>query len=473
MTITITHATTASDPQSPLLGASDWNAGHTISGFPRFLPRGIKAAIFGDSITNQNNTSSDPGGASFTITNESSGYFSWMNFYLGQPFYFPFAATSSSVFTSANYGISGNTTTQMLDRITDVTTYAPDVCFFMGGTNDLTAQTAAATTISKLDTIFTTLTNAGIVVVVMTILPRSDWASLNGNAPAILIARNKQNYLNHWLRTYPQRTGNKSVIICDPTEFFIDATSATGDPLSLTTREGTHPTPFGGQIIGKALANTMIAYGAFGVNRFFSQADVYDASNNPSGSVLVGGLFAGTGGTASTGVTGNVATGWTAVQSGGTGVTAVASKGSTNLSGANGTYQQLVITANGSGSGEENMYLRNSSTIVTGFSAGDTFEAGCDMEVINVTGGQLLGVALQLECANTGTTTNYNSYDMDRYSSPYYLGNVDFSGRCRTPPLVIPAVPTGLTLRINTRWQNTISGGLTLRVGNAYVRKLI
>lgn len=71
-----------------------------------------------------------------------------------------------------NAGIGGNTTAQMLSRLqADVIAYAPDVCLFMGGTNDLLAgmsNAAYASLFNNIEAIVLRLLAAGILPVIVT-----------------------------------------------------------------------------------------------------------------------------------------------------------------------------------------------------------------------------------------------------------------------------------------------------------------
>jgi lysophospholipase L1-like esterase len=70
-----------------------------------------------------------------------------------------------------NKGIAGNTTAQMLARIDSVYKEAPDICFFMGGINDLLWTNATVSEIAaRIQEIIEALKGRGIEVVVSSTL---------------------------------------------------------------------------------------------------------------------------------------------------------------------------------------------------------------------------------------------------------------------------------------------------------------
>ena len=74
-----------------------------------------------------------------------------------------------------NAGVPGNTTAQMLARLSkDVLAYSPEVVTVMGGTNDVGNKVAEATVIANLTAIVDALKAANVRVILLTIPPRTD-----------------------------------------------------------------------------------------------------------------------------------------------------------------------------------------------------------------------------------------------------------------------------------------------------------
>lgn len=442
----------------------------SVIGAPTAYASGVKVALLGDSYTNQNNATSIS--SSNTLTNENSGYFTWANFLLGQPFYFPVDGNGTNL-TAANYGVSGDTSALALLRVPTVITYAPDICVVLIGTNDLTASgvTALATTLANLNSIYSQLTAAGILVVAMPIWPRAAWGSLS--APEIVVARKRMYAINDYIRNWGVRNGNALYRVADPLQYITDSGSATGDQLSGYYRsDSIHPGPKAAYYGGLVLSQVLADYSKLAFGNSYSQADLYDATDNTRGNLILNPLLTGTGGTAGTGVSGNVASNWTCTRGSGTGSTVVCNKGATGALGQPGIYQEIAITWDGLGSVEERVDFRQTSNVSTGFAAGDIIEAGCDVAVTGMTG-QHMGIQCQLEIGSSGGITLFNAFDMDRYDTSNLMLNVSHSGRFKTPRITVPASPTTLNLRIANRYLNTASGGATIRLSNAWARKVI
>lgn len=153
-------------------------------------------------------------------------------------------ATNGTIYTAANYGVSGDGVANVVARLSDITTFAPKVCIIHIGTNDLTAQVATATITSNLNTIYSTLLAAGIRVVAIPILPRSSWSSLN--AGQIVTAKQSRNDVNAYIAAYP------GITVVPIPSAFIDSGDSNA-PASGMTNDGLHPTPLGAYHIGNAL----------------------------------------------------------------------------------------------------------------------------------------------------------------------------------------------------------------------------
>ena len=167
-------------------------------------------------------------------------------------------------------------------------------------------------------------------------------------------------------------------------------------------------------------------------------------------------------------MTGNVADSMTLVRAG-SGMTAVASKGSTLLDGTTGTTQIFAVTADGLGSSEESVTLRQASTISTSnFTAGDQVQAGCEFKVSGITG-NFVGVSVSMQCA-AGST--YEAVGLDRYAHPDNFPAMTIQGTSITPVMTIPSSPTSLNLLFQTRFQNTVAGTATFEIQRMWIKKV-
>ncbi|QOC56038.1 esterase [Gordonia phage Clown] len=137
-----------------------------------------------------------------------------------------------------NGGVGGNTTTQALARIGEITTRRPTVCIIGGGvTNDIGQGISAATTRDNIASMVTTLKAAGIIPLLRGCPPRGSGAApydTNSLAIAAVTAHNT------WARTYAAAEGIDYFDIHTP---LVD--TGTGLMSSAYTDDGIHPNAAG------------------------------------------------------------------------------------------------------------------------------------------------------------------------------------------------------------------------------------
>jgi len=126
-------------------------------GQPLVSRAGAKVVAIGDSITV----------ADTDVANQSFGPRSW--------FIQMIARSGGLLQYVRNSGISGNTTAQMLARIDrDVIAYQPDICFILGGTNDVGADVPTSTIVANIEAMVDKLQAANILPIIGTIPVRND-----------------------------------------------------------------------------------------------------------------------------------------------------------------------------------------------------------------------------------------------------------------------------------------------------------
>lgn len=203
----------------------------------------------------------------------------------------------------------------------------PTATTIMAGTNDLSSGAAFIT--AGLTTMFEQAQSAGIYVFACGILPRP---SDDESTRAIVLQ------VNRWCQDYWRvNTGGE----------YVDLFSSVVDPTSLgqawiagTTRDNIHPSGSGAMLMGKVLAPRFAALGK-AIELVSSPED--DFNVNPGSNQFVRNpLMIGTGGTATSPVTGSIATGWTCYVLGGS-PTVVGSL--VARADGYGYDQQLAITA--------------------------------------------------------------------------------------------------------------------------------
>lgn len=385
----------------------------------------VKAALMGDSITAAVNV----GGNATTESFENMGYFMTYNALSSQRMLFPVAN---------NKGVAGNTTAQMVARLSsDLESLDFDTCFVMGGINDVNSELSTGTIISNLAAIVNYVANTlGKRVVLLTILPRSTWPG-GFDAAKIATAKAKINTINAWIMAQ-HGTRRAKVVSVDTYTNFSDGSDVARANI---TYDGLHPSPYGAMQIGLDVKNRLTSYYGSGA---------YDFS---TGNLLSNGLMSGTGGTVGSNFTGSVATGYTASGSGGTG-------GRTASKNGNGS-QRLAMAVSGGTSSDT---MRLSQTITSGFSVGDTVY-GLALVEISGTPAKINRSALEIRLTGSGAPTKANAVGMDdggyvvaeQYMTPgQYL--------IFTPDLSI-ASGTGLSLE----WRYEMKGDSSAGASNGII----
>jgi hypothetical protein len=208
---------------------------------------------------------------------------------------------------SSNFAVGGTLTAAVLsDQVPAVLASHAidpiDTIFAAMGTNDTYATIPYATTVANMDAIITAITSAGIKMVVESIMPRGTDASL-------FTAKQVTMRLNKWLED--QHLAGRITYV-DITQIMADNTTAFGNAIAGQTYDpptALHPNTKGAKLISrvfdayfKGKLNPSITY-------VTQAADVFDAVNNPRGSLfdnplMLGGTTAPTGYTTSGGTWG-------------------------------------------------------------------------------------------------------------------------------------------------------------------------
>lgn len=199
-------------------------------------------------------------------------------------------------FKVVNYaGAGGETLSEIVARIeTDVIAYAPHYCAFGGGANSINETTTADEMVVLFESALNKLSIAKIIPIVFP-------PFLSGNYTA---AANIEKWftVNRWLQDNAE---SLNFYLVDLNAAYIDYDASGPHPLSGTveTDDLVHPNGTGAMLIGRYLATELkkIVPHSFSP-RIISNADTNILNTNP--------LMSGTAGTANTGITGDVATGY-------------------------------------------------------------------------------------------------------------------------------------------------------------------
>jgi|GEM_PF-2065294 len=360
---------------------------------------------------------------------------------------------------TGTFGNAGETSTQCMNRLSDITASNTDIVFVCIGTNDLTNGISATTTKANLQTIFDTLITVGKLVIYCPDQARSYWGSLGSTA--ITNARKQLYNVKRWAYNYAllanskNPNGNRKLIICELEDFWVDATSSTGNPLSSMTSDGLHWSGTSAQAAGLRLARQLQPLLGLDNNappmQVISQADVYDATYNPDGVLNYNWLMAGSTTAPTAPLTGTIASNFNAFRSNGSATgTMAGSIETTRTDGLSGSRQVFTFSL-GSGSSSEQFSFGITSSTLSAYNIniGDTIIAECDMWLsgqANVN--QLL---LQLNLTTSGTVV-MQAMDGDTTTSTlqafgaYMAVNGDSTPMTfKTPPIIVPSGVTNFT----------------------------
>lgn len=433
-----------------LKGSSSFAA---LAGVPGTVNDKRSIIIIGDSMTNQNN-----GFAANQSFNQAQGYMTWLQVFSGHRWSF---SVPGNTISGGNFGVSGDTTALVLARFDPILAASPDWAIVMIGTNDVNNDAiSAATTIANLETIYTRLQAIGTKIIAIPILPRTFSSSARR-----LKSMTVSTWIRNYNRNYPDR---EQIIVVDPSKYWLDSTSATGDNLASVSHDNLHPNVAGAYYIGKALWEVLQPYAPPPIPHVYqSAADLYDATANLRGNLLTNGMLNGSGGTQTVG-TGTLATNWTSQRGVGSTIACVNSKGATKLDGTAGTHQIQVWSTNSTGVATESGYL--TQNITTNFTAGDIVEAICEISVSGHVGANLHGVALTVR--TTGGTA-FTSTDLNPYDETRLMPAIAFTGVLKTQPFAIPVGATTVTTRVVTTLDGTKTGSVQVAVDRIILRKVI
>lgn len=366
------------------------------------------------------------------------------------------------------FATSGYTTQQWIDTWLDKALKSgADIAFMLIGTNDL-SSIPSATTINNLNYIYSRMLAAGIKLVIIPILPRT-----NNDTSTIRIRKNGvNNWINEFARTEPR------VAIAKTRYTLTDATNATGNPKSgVLKADGLHPGTSGAQQIARdalIAAQTLLDISPL-TTKFIDAADVYDSVENTRGNLLGNNpLLTGNAGTEGTGITGETADSWAWSCAGTQGtLAAVASKVNRTGDNENGVWQQLAIT--GIPTTICSYFLAPTTEITSGFVPGEKvyFEMEIDYDA-NPVGLIQLGVQLQFTTNADAvvfttrdpvyiSTAGYNEYHSD-VGSKYIV---------RSEPWIIPDTVAKLKPRPVISVALGIDCNIVARVANLAIRKQI
>lgn len=410
---------------------------------------GVRTAVIGDSLT-----ADAKDDTATSLSWRAVRYPTWLRMLSGQRI----RLTHDGVFATGGF----STTQIIATHLANAAAYAPQLAIVLAGTNNITLGTGYAQTIADLTTIYTTMRNAGANVIAVAIPPRT---AASGQPAA---QTRLQGRLNRWIAEYCRSTpGMYFADVCTPMlDFATGYASAT-----MISADGTHPTILGAQTMARVIADIVNVIVPARSGLFADLHDVYHATENPSGNVLVNGVMAGSVAVgAATGISGVNATGWAGViQTPGT-ITAALSK-EADASGLN--LERQVITLGGTGNagsqpgGGSRVGLQYG--LVADLAAGDRVILEAEVEWTGLQGVNGIYPNFNLNSPSGLVLADNYTYLASDGDLPASSG-----GRLvlRTPEFLVPAgyVNSTLTLGVYTKASGTLAG--TIKWGRVSIRKV-
>lgn len=389
--------------------------------------------LWGDSITRANG----PNTSGLSTYCGQEGYWTWAMRELGHP-----------LRLLANVSTIGHTSTQIRARFDgEIAPLKPGYIVVLAGRND--GASGAAATIANLTAMYDQAHALGSFVIALTIPPGNTLAT--GQRAA-------DNQINQWIKQ--QARHRRNFVVCDIAPVLQDINGNMHTPN--VSSDGTHPNSLGARRMGRVIASTL--------STILPKVDVLPSNNDDAANLLKNPLMFSTFGTADAGVTGTVASQWFAGLTG-SGGTVVASKVASTDRYPNLDWQQLQVTATGTGGGQLYQYVA-SATVTAAVAAGGEYVASMEFEIDagasapTIPGGYGSGVNLRLACMDNSYTTLKVAHDMF-YNEAYPLEQQERAGVMRTPPITLPAGTT----RIQFAAQANLLGTVRFRRGD--IRKVL
>lgn len=457
---------------------SDWGA---ASGVAQVLNKPVitkpfarkarpRVAFIGSSYTQQQHTVT----SGVIMASQSRSWMGWWNAFTGNALnidtYINASDPLSRGFSGANFGVSGQTSTQILTRVPDVIAKNPDICVLQSGSNNVSS---VSTVLDDVKASITLLYAANILPVYLAISFRGSaaWSAANDSQASYINASIRQ-----WL------AGNGYGIYVDANRYLCDADSAEGRPYGAALdTDSIHYTTWSAFQVGRVLHECVTPLLSLQAGDVVSNADVYDATYNATGNLWTNPFVStstnigSAAGSVGTGVTAGTGSGSTSVgrdmkversSGSGTAVANVESRGP-----GLGNWQTALFTP--AGSGTSLFYIdRSVADLTHGLSAGTWVRAGCMLD-LSVFGTDALSSGFQNVMLQADFRDGSSSYGKTQGFAQYSavsLPNIAWQGAIETPPIRVPTGSDRVRLRLEVVIDDTKAGTGLLKMGSIYFR---
>lgn len=375
-----------------------------------------------------------------------------------------------------NNGVGGQDSQQMLDRVENLRALEPGLVICICSTNDRTgAGQTAEWTISRLSEYQAAVLDMGHRLLWIAETPRGDSVNTSYDMSAAQVAY--QQRVRQWQL---DQAGVQGVYVADPYALMADPAATNGRALDTILRDGIHWGAFGAWYVAEPVIDVLQELFPPRPVLPTTNADVY-SSNHPTGALNPNPMLLGTSGTAGTGCSGDVATGWEAVA--GAGLSATLSK----VTAGGQEWQQIVVTGAPTGTAttdtSSQLDPRPVSVVLSAdlsnITEGDSLDAVAAIEVDAGADG-LRGVSLYIEAVTASTNVLYAAGEPDVIRSQINLDVPDeaWDGVLRVPATgPLEGTITSATINLVISGANFVSNAenlsATIRIRAVKARKIV
>lgn len=354
-----------------------------------------------------------------------------------------------------NYGIGGDTTTDVINRIGQIKAWAPDVAILEIGVNNYTESTVA----EDIRTIVAELNSVGTFVIVSTVLARGSTTTTTCKQLLHIANKVKRLVLDGALRCRVYDGFSQTVV---PSQSFGDAAVIA----SYYQTDLLHPGLLGTvQGIGPTLAPVLASIIPPLRPALSSRMDVYDATYNPYGNLIGNnGSFYGVAGSLAAGGSGTLASSWgdTVLSGTSTAVYTAPDDGSpvARTDGVAGNWQRVVFSATTTSG-------RQIQLPVSGITAGKKFRLHATVRISNATLINLFNVQVYQTVSSNGAATNVAT-QLDSLAA-MASGTLTDSGALHISSQVMEAPAEITAAYFQFLYGCSAGGGMTLDIQDARI----
>ena len=240
-----------------------------------------------------------------TYLSGSFGY--WLNMYAGDR---AERFSSSNCYQTNNFGLSGDTVTNMataarLRPLLAKIVPGRTIVVHQGGEDDISQGADYAPMEAALRWVWNRLLNAGAIVLFPTIFPRDGIHAFDRSQTQIATG------INDFARRFASENGSRGFHVVDLDDIMVDPSQPGWAVREGYLQDGVHLSVIGGSACASAIAQVINRLVAPRPRPFLSAPDIYHPSLNRHGNLLANGVMEGDGGLLIGGALGTVPTGWT------------------------------------------------------------------------------------------------------------------------------------------------------------------